>query len=281
MGVAVIPKALFPDLRAVFSVDLRGLALFRIALGLILIADLLIRAPDLILWLSDDGLTPREWIIQWNNEWRFSLYFIHGHWLWAVLLNCVAALSAVALILGYRTRLSTLASFVLLGSLHFRAPMLLQGGDILLVAMLFWSIFLPMGARYSIDATLVRDRGQEAAINKCRLAKVPKRTFERRQRRYFASGHGRILFFRMAKNRSRMATGWNGYLLRLASRRHQYLVCPAVARLAQPHGTANSLCMVARVCWAGADFFPLAQSYVSLFGGSSFCKFRGGVSTQP
>ena len=165
MGVAVIPKALFPDLRAVFSVDLRGLALFRIALGLILIADLLIRAPDLILWLSDDGLTPREWIIQWNNEWRFSLYFIHGHWLWAALLNCVAALSAVALILGYRTRLSTLASFVLLGSLHFRAPMLLQGGDILLVAMLFWSIFLPMGARYSIDATLVRDRGQEAAIN--------------------------------------------------------------------------------------------------------------------
>ena len=149
-------KALFFDLRSVFSVDLRGLALFRIALGLILIADLLIRAPDLILWLSDDGLAPRKWIIQWNNDWRFSLYFIHGHWLWAALLNCVAALSAMALILGYRTRLSTLVSFVLLGSLHFRAPMLLQGGDMLLVVMLFWSVFLPLGARYAVDATLVR-----------------------------------------------------------------------------------------------------------------------------
>ena len=156
----MIPKALFFDLRAVFSVDLRGLALFRIALGMILIADLLIRAPDLILWLSDDGLTPREWIIQWNNDWRFSLYFVHGHWLWAALLNCVAALSAMALILGYRTRLSTLVSFVLLGSLHFRAPMLLQGGDMLLVVMLFWSVFLPLGARYSIDATLVRSSAE-------------------------------------------------------------------------------------------------------------------------
>ncbi len=153
-------KALFFDLRSVFSVDLRGLALFRIALGLILIADLLIRAPDLILWLSDDGLAPREWIIQWNNDWRFSLYFIHGHWLWAALLNCVAALSAMALMLGYRTRLSTLVSFVLLGSLHFRAPMLLQGGDMLLVVMLFWSVFLPLGARYSVDATLVRSSAE-------------------------------------------------------------------------------------------------------------------------
>ena len=110
---------LAPDIRSVFSIDLRGLALFRIALGLILIADLLIRAPDLVFWLSDKGVAPREWIIQWNNNWRFSLYFVHGHWLWAALLNGVAFVSAMALILGYRTRLSTLFSFVLLGSLHF------------------------------------------------------------------------------------------------------------------------------------------------------------------
>ena len=153
---------LAPDIRSVFSIDLRGLALFRIALGLILVADLLIRAPDLALWLSDEGVAPREWIIQWNNDWRFSLYFAHGHWLWAALLNGVALLSAVALMLGYRTRLSTLFSFVLLGSLHFRAPMLLQGGDMLLVAMLFWSMFLPLGARYSVDATLVRNRASSA-----------------------------------------------------------------------------------------------------------------------
>ena len=63
---------LAPDIRSVFSIDLRGLALFRIALGIILVADLLIRAPDLVLWLSDEGVALREWIIQWNNDWRFS-----------------------------------------------------------------------------------------------------------------------------------------------------------------------------------------------------------------
>jgi predicted DCC family thiol-disulfide oxidoreductase YuxK len=164
LGIIVTANLLAPDIRSVFSIDLRGLALFRVALGLILIADLAIRAPDLVLWLSDEGLAPREWILQWNHDWRFSLYFIHGHWLWAALLNCVAALSAMALILGYRTRLSSLISFVLLGSLHFRAPMLLQGGDMLLVAVLFWSMFLPLGARYSVDATLVRNRTSSAAV---------------------------------------------------------------------------------------------------------------------
>ena len=155
---------LVPDLRSAFTVDLRGLALFRIALGFILLADLVIRAPELSFWLSDSGVAPREWIIQWNHDWRFSLYFAHGHWLWAAFLNAVAALSALALMLGLRTRPNTIISFVLLVSLHFRAPMLTQGGDMLLVAMLFWSLFLPLGARYSVDATLVRSRSAQPTL---------------------------------------------------------------------------------------------------------------------
>ena len=47
---------LVPDLRSVFTVDLRGLALFRIALGFILLADLVIRVPELGFWL-----VIREW----------------------------------------------------------------------------------------------------------------------------------------------------------------------------------------------------------------------------
>ena len=42
--------------------------------------------------------------------------------------------------------------------------MLLQGGDMLLVAMLFWSMFLPLGARYSVDATLVSNRASSAVV---------------------------------------------------------------------------------------------------------------------
>jgi hypothetical protein len=36
--------------------------------------------------------------------------------------------------------------------------MVLQGGDDLLRALLFWSLFLPLGARASVDALSI-DRG--------------------------------------------------------------------------------------------------------------------------
>jgi hypothetical protein len=43
-------------------------------------------------------------------------------------------------------------SFLMLVSVHGRNPTLMQGGDHLMRAMLFWSIFLPLGARWSFDA---------------------------------------------------------------------------------------------------------------------------------
>jgi hypothetical protein len=36
--------------------------------------------------------------------------------------------------------------------LHARNPLVLQGGDVLFRMLLFWSIFLPLGARCSLDA---------------------------------------------------------------------------------------------------------------------------------
>ena len=49
-------------------------------------------------------------------------------------------------------------SLVMLISLHNRAPLVLQGGDNLLLLVLFWMCFLPIGQRYSIDAALVDPR---------------------------------------------------------------------------------------------------------------------------
>ncbi|MGQ3055957.1 MAG: HTTM domain-containing protein, partial [Nevskia sp.] len=47
-------------------------------------------------------------------------------------------------------------AFVLNASLLNRNPMVLLGGDILLTCLLFWAIFLPVAARYSLDAALSR-----------------------------------------------------------------------------------------------------------------------------
>ena len=121
----------------IISIDLRSLALFRILLGGLLIADLLIRGSDLSVWMTDAGVFPREFIIDRSADNRWSLYFISGSWLWALLLHLTAAGAAMALLLGYRTRLALIISFVLLVSLHNRAPLVLQGGDNLLLLMVF------------------------------------------------------------------------------------------------------------------------------------------------
>lgn len=142
-------------LAAVISIDLRSLAVLRIGLGLLILADLIIRGGDLGVWMADEGVFPRETIIDWVGSDRWSLYFVSGSWVWALLLHGLAGAAAVALILGFRTRWATLLSFILLASLHNRAPMVLQGGDNLLLLLIFWSFFLPLGARLSVDAALV------------------------------------------------------------------------------------------------------------------------------
>ena len=56
------------------------------------------------------------------------------------------------LILGYRTRVSTAIGWLVIGSIQSRNQLLLQHGDYLLRLLLFWSMFLPLGARFSLDA---------------------------------------------------------------------------------------------------------------------------------
>jgi predicted DCC family thiol-disulfide oxidoreductase YuxK len=138
--------------RNVFATDLRTLALFRAVLGTVLLLMLLQRLPDLGAFYTDDGLMPRDWLLASENPWRLSLHFANGTALFQGLLLGCSVLAALAFIVGYRTRLATLLSWLLLVSLHSRNPLVLTGGDYLMVCLLFWSLFLPLSARWSIDA---------------------------------------------------------------------------------------------------------------------------------
>ena len=145
------------SLRNPFVVDLRAIALMRMGIGALILADLLIRAPDLAVFLSDSGVWPRDVSMAYLGSERWSLYWISGHWLWSLLLFLCAGFFAICLLCGMRTRLATLMSFILLASLHNRAPLLLQGGDNLLLVLLFWGLFLPWGERFSFDAAMTRE----------------------------------------------------------------------------------------------------------------------------
>ena len=73
---------------------------------------------------------------------------------WPAAIIVVTALAALAFTLGWRTRLANLVLFVAVGSMQSRQPLILIGGDILIMALLFWCLLLPAGARWSADAAL-------------------------------------------------------------------------------------------------------------------------------
>jgi hypothetical protein len=139
----------FLPVREFFALDVRSLALFRIGLAVMVLVDWIDRLPDLRAHYSDAGIVPRDVV---TGVLPISVHFFHGSvWFQAVLLG-LALVFGLMLLVGYRTPLACLASWFLLISVHARNPALLQGGDQLLRMLLFWSIFLPLGACYSIDA---------------------------------------------------------------------------------------------------------------------------------
>jgi len=141
-------------MKTVFSIDLRSLALMRILLAVLLLADLLLRIPTMQMFYTDAGVLPRTQWLAVNNQWYLSLHAASGALWWQILLFSLAAVFAIGLLIGYRTRLMNILSWILLASLLNRNEMVLQGGDILLVLMAFWGMFLPLGAKWSIDAAL-------------------------------------------------------------------------------------------------------------------------------
>jgi hypothetical protein len=141
------------------GVDARALAALRVALGLVVLADLAIRATDLAVFYTDAGVLPRAALAaRYPTVATLSLHAQFGSLAAQVLLFFVAGVAALSLAAGYRTRLSTAVSVLLLASLHARNPVLLNAGDSLLRRTLFWGLFLPLGARWSVDA-LDRDDG--------------------------------------------------------------------------------------------------------------------------
>lgn len=138
----------------IFAIDLRSLALFRALLGGTLFVQLCLRLANSHTFLSDGGLLPRAALSGPLSLWRISLHAANGQPGFEAALLVVALIAAAALLLGWRTRLAAVVSFILYVSLMNRAPQLVLGSDMLLGALLFWCCFLPVNARWSLDLAL-------------------------------------------------------------------------------------------------------------------------------
>ncbi|MEE2827433.1 MAG: HTTM domain-containing protein [Planctomycetota bacterium] len=144
----------------IFSLDLRSLAVFRMAWGLTLIADLIFRWSTLREMYTDEGFFTRQLSYDylesqigpgWSSMF-WSLYWFSGTADFAATLFVITGLLAVLLVVGCWTRVVTVGVFVLLVSLHYRNPLVMTSGDLYFKTLLLWSLFLPLGHVWSWDA---------------------------------------------------------------------------------------------------------------------------------
>ncbi|MDJ0785802.1 MAG: HTTM domain-containing protein [Myxococcota bacterium] len=148
------------DWKQILCVDLRALGLFRIGLGSVLLFDLVTRAADWTAHYTDAGILPADLARSLGG--RSALLSLHLHAsaepaAVAALLG-IGMLAALSLILGWNTRVASVLSWVLLMSLQLRNPYVSRfGGDNFFLLLLFWGMFLPLGARYSLDARRRRE----------------------------------------------------------------------------------------------------------------------------
>jgi len=143
------------------SIDLRTLGLFRIAFGACLIANLLDHATggNLTTFFSNDGVLTNHFALFAPIQLRvWSLLFAFSQP--GEVAVAFAVIFAVYLLytVGWRTRLMQVLVLICFISIQNRNLLLQDGGSFTCSAIAVWTTFLPLGARFSLDAWMRQQR---------------------------------------------------------------------------------------------------------------------------
>lgn len=145
------------------------IALYRILLGLVLLANFALLLPDVHDWFSDRGTVSFAVAGRLAGGAGFSLFKWLPHTdavVWTVFL--VSCASALTMTLGLFTRTSTVVLFITFVSLHHRNPIILNSGDTFLRIAVFYMMFTQAGAALSLDRLIRIARGKESGPPKPR-----------------------------------------------------------------------------------------------------------------
>ncbi|QSG03914.1 HTTM domain-containing protein [Natranaeroarchaeum sulfidigenes] len=140
-------RVLYGGLKRRGSIDTRTLAVFRMFVAVLIVADVLSRSRNFHFYYTDDGAVTASMASDGVNVFAYTsdptiiaaLFVIH-------------ALVALQLLVGYKTRVAMIISFVFVISLDQHNPYVTSYADVLFRLLLFWALFLPLGERWSIDA---------------------------------------------------------------------------------------------------------------------------------
>ena len=125
----------------------------RIAIGCVVLCDLIVRATSLTAHYTQEGILPVSLLLEFDSKpLRWSFHYLNDSFAYQAFLFCLQGVIAIFLIEGYITRLFTFLSWIFMVSIQNRNPFIPQSGDDLLSLILFWGIFLPWGNFYSFDS---------------------------------------------------------------------------------------------------------------------------------
>lgn len=146
------------------SADPRALGIFRIAFGLLAIADVLRRIPYTQLFYSAQGVIPSHWVLYTQGARpQFSLMFAFNRPGEIYAFFGLTLVSLILFTIGWRTRLFHVISAVLMWSIHSRISIIENGGDVVMNLWWLWTLALPLGRRLSVDALLADLRARPDA----------------------------------------------------------------------------------------------------------------------
>ena len=147
--------------RDYLTIDGRSLGLFRLGLALLMLVDLVRRFPHVRDFYTNAGVLPNHTVL-WRPQVNrlFSVFFPASlsHEVWILFALC--ALCYLCLLVGWRTRLFQVLSFLAATSLHNRDVFTENWGSVAMGALMAWTVFLPLGRRFSIDALLASLRAR-------------------------------------------------------------------------------------------------------------------------
>ena len=141
------------------------MAVYRILLGLLVLANQLLIWPDVSVWYSDRGAVSFATGKQISGGSGLNLFDWLPHTdatVW--IMFGASCFFAITLMLGLFTRSSALLLFLTLVTLHHRDPIILNSGDTFLRIATFFTIFSHAGKELSLDRLLALRRGSASPI---------------------------------------------------------------------------------------------------------------------
>lgn len=140
-------------------VPVEGIALFRIAFGLLLFASWLLTLPVLNTFYGPEAMTSLETVVSTLPFTALNIFAVLPQ-AYAILYGIYAiyGIAILCLTLGYQTRLSSIIVFLILVSLHHRNVYILNSADGFFRNLAFFMMFAPAGMAFSIDRQRLEKR---------------------------------------------------------------------------------------------------------------------------